>query len=306
VQGSIRLGSVFGIQVRMHWLFALVVALMVWFAAWRGVDPQATLVWIAVMFGLVLLHELGHCLVARRFGIRVLDITLWPLGGMARMSEIPEKPRVEALIAIAGPAVNLLLAFLALPVWIWGQLAAHSAGATAFDVRLWLAAELFLVMNVVLGVFNLVPAFPMDGGRMLRAWLARRGDWLRATESAVRTGRVLALSMIALGFYWTLSGANLLPLVGLFVWVSGSQELAAVRARRAPRGRLHPFAFAGFDRFDAPPATSAPEDSPDPSGARRPEPTWWSTSDGRTRGISAADLERLERYRGPLRRPSPD
>ena len=111
---SIPLGSVLGITVRAHFLLILLMLAAVVFAGQQGLE--AVLVF-SMWFGLILLHELGHCVVARRFGIRVIDITLWPLGGMARMSEIPESSRVEGWIAIAGPAVNFALVVLALPFW---------------------------------------------------------------------------------------------------------------------------------------------------------------------------------------------
>ena len=120
--GSIKIGKVLGITVRVHWLF-LPVAAAAWVWSSRAGDPRSPFgtgvlqlaLWVAVLFGVVFLHELGHSLVARHFGIRVLDITLWPLGGMARMSEIPEDAKVESLIAIAGPLVNFALAALGVP-----------------------------------------------------------------------------------------------------------------------------------------------------------------------------------------------
>lgn len=299
--GSIRLGSVFGIQVRMHWTFAVLVGGLVWLAAIRGQDPFLMLLAITVLFALVFLHELGHSLMARRFGIRVLDITFWPLGGMARMNEIPENSRVEGLIAVAGPAVNLALAFLTVPVFVWSELAAEGGAATPFVHGLQQVSMVFLYVNLMLGLFNLVPAFPMDGGRLLRAWLGRRGDWVAATRSAVRVGRVFAVLMIAVGLF---QGANLLPLVGLFVWFSGSRELAVVRARHA--------GWPGTP-FGPPPQAPAEEVAPDPSGARRPRvprpafsPSWGAPEGRPARALSAAELESLEHYPGPLRRPSPD
>ena len=270
--GSIRLGSVFGIQVRMHWLFAVFMIVFVWMGTLQGWDPLWILLWVSTVFALVFLHELGHSLVARHFGIRVLDITFWPLGGMARMSEIPENSRTEALIAIAGPAVNLVLAFLAVPVVVYSGLAAE---AGEISPLLWEVSHRFLGVNLMLGLFNLIPAFPMDGGRLLRAWLGRRGAWVKATASAVRVGRTFAVLMIAAGLFLSLRGANLLPLVGLFVWFSGSQELAVVRARHAASRAGWPSA-----PFDAPaPAPAPAEGRPHPIRAARgapgrPGPSW--------------------------------
>jgi Zn-dependent protease len=210
VNGSIKIGSILGITLRLHWLLLVMLAAPLF---WGG-NPLVFL----VLFGCVLLHELGHSLAALAFGIRVVDITLWPLGGMARMSQIPESTRIEGLIAVAGPAVNFLLAAA-------GLLAGGSWAAAFVEVNLWM------------GCFNLLPAFPMDGGRLLRALLGRKGDWLGATESAVRIGRWFALLLVvagATGLPGTWLGPNLaLPLVGLFVWISGTQELAAVRERKS-------------------------------------------------------------------------
>jgi Zn-dependent protease len=298
--GSIRIGSVFGIHVRVHWLFVVILGMLL--LAPRT-DPVEVLVMVGTLFSIVFLHELGHCLVARRFGIRVLDITFWPLGGMARMSEIPEQTKVEALIALAGPAVNFALAFLAAPVWIWTQLEGASAGW--IEMVHWVSG-LFLLFNLMLGVFNLVPAFPMDGGRVLRAFLGRNGDWLGATETAVRVGKIFAVIMVVFGLFSLTVGGGLtfLPLIGAFVWFAGSRELMAVRMRHAPAfdapfGRIfNPFAAQAAQPSPAPAETVRPEPESvtDPSGARRP-----GTSLHRGRRLSDEDIERLERYRGPLR-----
>ncbi len=232
MNGSIKIGSILGITLRLH---VLLLVLLVILIRW-GESPLV----FAVLFGCVLLHELGHSLVALAFGIRVVDITLWPLGGMARMSQIPESTRIEALIAIAGPAVNFVLALL-------GLLASGSFDYPPRDLFQW-----FSLVNLSMGVFNLLPAFPMDGGRILRALLGWRGDWLGATEHAVWIGRWFALALFLLGF----TGLLALPLVGLFIWWSGNQELAAVRARhalataaRAERSGFTPEEIAALERF---------------------------------------------------------
>ncbi|MCB0000786.1 MAG: site-2 protease family protein, partial [Anaerolineales bacterium] len=189
-----------------------------------------------------LLHELGHSIVAQSFGIRVLDITFWPLGGMARMSQIPENSRIEGLIAIAGPAVNFVLAGASLTFLLLPGIAGSAVGDLAL---------VFLLFNVALGGFNLIPAFPMDGGRVLRAILGRKGDWVRATEGAVRVGRFFALLMF-LSFFVTWN--PVLPLIALFVWWTGQQELLAVRLRHATAG-FGPFGpFGAFGNFAGGPA----------------------------------------------------
>jgi Zn-dependent protease len=216
----------------------------------------------------LLLHELGHSLVARRFGIRVLDITLWPLGGMARMSEMPESSRIEGLIAAAGPAVNFVLAAIAVPVWLM-LMTLTGASVVARDLTAY-----FILINLVLGIFNLVPAFPTDGGRILRALIARDTDWLTATRRAVFVGRVFAAILGVLGIAF---GNVMLALVAVWLWWMGSIELAGVRARHA--GAVHvpagEFAAAAVE----PPVVTRPGQG----------------------HFSDDDIERLERYRGRLR-----
>lgn len=291
--GSFKIGSVLGITVRVHWLFLALIA----FVLLGAPGPAASLdlaVYLLMLFGLVFLHELGHSLVARRFGIRVYDITFWPLGGMARMSEIPEIPRVELLIALAGPAVNFALAALALPLAPWSAIAGDAASVWG-GLSAGFAGK-FLLVNLALGTFNLVPAFPMDGGRVLRAWLARSGDWVAATERAALVGRLFALAMIALALAFPSQGL-MLPLIGVFVWFAGSRELAAVRARHARRpsvASLFEQMARVFGQVRARAQTSPPEreaDAPRAGEAERARPG----------PLSAADIERLERFRGPLR-----
>lgn len=296
MNGSFQIGTAFGIPVRIHWSF-LVLLLLFWGQPWL----------LVAVFGSVLLHELGHAVVARRFGVRVLDITLWPLGGMARLAEMPETPRVEALVALAGPAVNVALAAASgLVLVVVGPFAPTLAG---------LALPLFVV-NLMLGVLNLVPAFPMDGGRVYRAWLARGASWLEATEQAVRVGRGVALSMIfapVLGAFLPGFGSFLcsLPVVGLFVLFAGMQELVGVRLRHG----ISPLSGVGgspgvFGRRGARPATAearwappAAEAPPAERGeARRPGAWDQTVLGGPRRGFDEDELAALERFRGRLRR----
>jgi Zn-dependent protease len=300
VNGSIEIGRAFGIPVRIHATFLLLVALLYLFVD----GALATLGLLALVFGCVLLHELGHSLVARGFGLRVADITLWPLGGMARMSEIPENARIEALIAIAGPAVNFALAGLALVALVLG--AAFGLEPAALPERL---AWFFLTVNLIQGGFNLVPAFPMDGGRLLRAFLARKRDWLAATELAVRVGRWVA-GLLLVGSLWLMlsrRGLCLMPLVAVFVWFEGTRELWSVRLRHgvSPFG-TGPFGGAAPARdvhaTGTTPAPSAHEEPLERGSARRPRS--WEQALPRD-GFSEEEIRRLEAHRGPLRRPPP-
>jgi len=280
VNGSIKIGTAFGIPIRLHWTF-----LVLLYAVVLLVDgpPLMVLGLVVALFGCVLLHELGHSLVARRFGIHVIDITFWPLGGMARMSEIPEIPKVEGLVAIAGPAVNFVLAAIGIGVLI---------PATMFDLEpLTRLAETFTWVNLVMGTFNLVPAFPMDGGRILRAWCGRSTDWVSATEQAVAVGRVFAGIMffgsllLILFSPVTLCG---LPLIAVFVWIAGGRELLAVRMRH------------GHSPFGGVRVANVFEQSPfEPRTPQAPQ----APSSPARGGFTDEAIRDLERFRGRLRPP---
>jgi Zn-dependent protease len=261
---SFRIGSILGIAIRVHVLLVLLVVIA---AAWHPFGLAGALLLVLLVI-VLLLHELGHCLVARKFGIRVLDITLWPLGGMARMSAMPESSRVEGLIAAAGPAVNFLLAAITVPVCLM-LTTLDGASTVARDLSLY-----FIEMNLALGVFNLVPAFPTDGGRILRALLARDHDWVTATERAVLVSRVLAVVVGVVGAM--IGNVGLILVAAWLVWM-GSIELLDVRSRHSRSARE-----TG--------AQPAPVMNEPPPVARQPQ--------GR---FSEDDIERLERYRGRLR-----
>jgi Zn-dependent protease len=219
---SWHLGRIFGIPTRIHASFALVL-LWIGFSTWKEAHSS-----LAVLFGLgfalavfacVLLHEFGHALVARRFGIETRRITLLPIGGVAELERSPEDPRAELWIAAAGPAVNFVIAgVLGLIGLSFGIFGGTGLLAIVFTGLLW--------ANLMLGLFNLVPAFPMDGGRLFRAWAAGRYDRVRATQMAAKLGRFLAV-----GFgIWGLFASNfMLVLVAMFVWFAAGRELAAVR-----------------------------------------------------------------------------
>lgn len=229
---SWRLGSIAGIDILVHGTFVLLLL-------WVGVshylprhslgDVGAGIVFIIALFAIVVLHELGHALTARRFGIRTRDITLLPIGGVARLERMPEDPRQELLVAVAGPAVNVALAlgfFLVL---------SPQGGASPFgDFSLVggdFLSKLFWI-NVSLAVFNLIPAFPMDGGRVLRALLAMRGDYLRATQTAAGIGQGIALFFGFVGLFTN----PFLVFIALFVWMGASAEASTVELRSALAG----------------------------------------------------------------------
>jgi len=240
---SWKLGTAFGIGIYVHWSFVL---LLVWvMLSSPGPNVFASGMYMGVfllaVFGCVLLHELGHALTAQFFGIHTRDITLYIVGGVARLERMSEKPWEEFWIAVAGPAVNvviaalltlgLLIGFVVSPQSIVLMPEIPATHVSQFLVQL-------LVANCFLFGFNLIPAFPMDGGRVLRALLALRLGLLRATEIAVPVGAVVGiLAMTALAF---LFGNPMLLLIGLFVVMAGQQELYGVRmrARRAQQPPL--------------------------------------------------------------------
>lgn len=326
--GSFPVGRLFGITVRVHWMWLVLVLLIPLLV---DSQPLAALLGFLVLWGIVLLHELGHSLMAWRFGIRTLDITLWPLGGMARMDHIPERPKVEFWIAIAGPLVNFALAAIGAAVLLGLTLTDLDRPLEELSWSPVGVAWGFVVANVLMGAFNLLPAFPMDGGRVLRSILGLFLDWLHATSVAVFIGRLFAFGMIALGvvgLFLEWQQTLWFPLLGVFIWLAGARELISVRLRRAQRdprfamfGQRPPFAppfspgRAPWDAGAPPPSDGAPtaprEDtgertSDDPSGARRPFTPPFDDGSGEAgpaarRPLSPEDIERLERYQGRLR-----
>ena len=222
---SLRIGRVAGTDVKVHVTFLL---LLGYFMVRGGLS--AALLLLAI-FACVLLHEFGHVLMARRFGVRTPDVLLLPIGGLARLERMPEEPRQELLIALAGPAVTLLIA-AALYAW----LAASSGAPDVFPGMNasvpGMAHELYRI-NLWLLLFNLIPAFPMDGGRVLRSLLATRLGIARATRIAASIGQGIAF---IIGFIAISQNAILLVLIAFFIFVGASGEAAAVETRVAGRG----------------------------------------------------------------------
>ncbi|MDF1501916.1 site-2 protease family protein [Roseisolibacter sp. H3M3-2] len=235
---SWRIARIAGIDVRVHATFLLLLLFVGLDAHRRYGSVEAGFVgaaWVIVLFVIVLMHEYGHAFAARRYGIGTQDITLLPIGGLARLERMPREPRQELVVAIAGPAVNVVLAAL-----LWAGL--HLAGSPPDPTSAGFAsqealvgrriAERLLAANVILAVFNLIPAFPMDGGRVLRALMAwRTGDFRRATMRAAEIGRALALLLGLVGAFGLgriVAPNGMLVLVALFVWIAAASEAAAV------------------------------------------------------------------------------
>lgn len=223
-----RIGRVRGIDIKVHLTFVLALAWGAHILGWSGPAGRLYGAFLtAILFGNVLLHELGHALTAQRLGIRVEDIILLPIGGVARLHELPQRPKFELAIAVAGPAVNLVLAVLlllvlTLLVLLPGPLVPHGSLFLSITEPGIVGVLLFaLVTNVSLCAFNLIPAFPMDGGRVLRSLLALQWPYARATAVAVAVGQGIAL---LLGLLGVLDGNPGMALMGLFVFFAASAE----------------------------------------------------------------------------------
>ena len=241
---SLKIMRIWGVDIQVHWSFILILFYGAFLFS-RGASNVLAgaaygVIVILLLFVCVTLHEIGHAVTAKYFGVNVPHITLLPIGGVAQLDRMPRKPLQEFLIAIAGPAVNFVLAILLLPFALFAVSLSESAGEILVTIRgLMRAAQsmsltgllLYLAgMNVMLGVFNLLPAFPMDGGRILRALLALRLRYVQATRIAVLIGRGMAIVFAIGGIY---GGGIFLLLVAFFVYVGGRGELEAVESRYA-------------------------------------------------------------------------
>jgi stage IV sporulation protein FB len=227
---SVNIGTIAGTAVRIHLTFLL---FLVWIfaASWYSGGPQAAwngLAFILLLFLCVLAHEFGHILTARRFGVMTPDVTLLPIGGVARLERIPEKPSEEFLIAIAGPAVNVVIS-LALVVVFGASL--NTQGLAAMENAQVSMIDRLAAVNLFLAVFNMIPAFPMDGGRVLRALLAIRLGHVRATEIAASIGQFVAFGLGFLGLF----GNPLLIFIAIFVYLAASSEAQLVAMRAMSR-----------------------------------------------------------------------
>ena len=231
MEWSITLGRIAGIAVRLHLTFLL---FLIWigvggFLAGGAQAAVGSVAFILAVFGSVLIHEFGHALTARRFGIRTPDITLLPIGGVARLERLPEKPSQELQVAIAGPATNVVIALL-LYAYLSFSGAVDAVRNPGFLVG-GLASRLLWV-NLWLVLFNLIPAFPMDGGRVLRALLAARMDYGKATQVAAKVGQGFALLFALVGLY----GNPFLIFIGLFVYLGATGEASQTALQTFIRG----------------------------------------------------------------------
>ncbi len=254
---SFPIGRLFGSELRVHATFFLLLLWVGWVAFSDGGWPAAleNILFVAALFACVVAHEFGHALTARRYGIRTPDITLLPIGGLARLESMPEKPGQEILVALAGPAVN---------VAIWAILVVVLGAETDLEklAQIEHTTEGFLgrlaLVNLFIAVFNLLPAFPMDGGRVFRATLSIFMDRVRATRVAATGGQVLAF---ALGLLGLTSGNPILLLIAFFVFIAAGAESNDVAMRDLSRRMMAREAM--ITTFDA----LSPDDTVSAAGA---------------------------------------
>jgi Zn-dependent protease/CBS domain-containing protein len=233
---SWTIGRIAGIDIQVHATFLLLLAWIA-YAQYQSVGTASAalsgVVFMLAVFASVVLHELGHALTAAHYGVKTRAILLLPIGGVAQLEQIPDNPREELAIAIAGPAVTVVIAIVlyvvlratGMPI-DWRDAIAGNTGATFLERLLWI--------NIVLAAFNLLPAFPMDGGRVLRALIAMRVGHARATAVAARIGQLFALAFGIWGLFY--SGNLFLVLIAFFIWLAAASEAQASRLKTALDG----------------------------------------------------------------------
>jgi len=226
---KLSIPKIAGINIYIHWTFSLLIVWIVYTNMRAGLVPSQVIwsvIFVLSLFVCVTLHELGHALSARRYGIKTKDITLYPIGGVASLEKMPEKPKQELIVALAGPAVNFIIALLLSPIILSSDLTADDSNKVLI-----IGAHNFLPMlgmlNVTLAVFNLIPAFPMDGGRVLRALLAMKLGRVKATQIAAGIGKLLAFGFIVMGFY----SNPFLIFIGLFIILGANAEEKMVKTQ---------------------------------------------------------------------------
>ncbi len=227
---SIRVIRVGETEVRLHATLALLLAWYAW-TGWRsggGAGALAAMAFITLLFVSVLLHEFGHIIAARRYGIPTPEILLSPIGGIARIARMPEKPSQELVVALAGPLVTLIIFLAGMAVWLLGGSSFDAFLEGAEYGSIW---PMVILTNGFLLAFNLLPAFPMDGGRVVRALIASRWGYLRGTLVAARLGQVVAVGFVILG----IRGNAILLLIGVFVLTAAEGELQMARRQALVR-----------------------------------------------------------------------
>ncbi len=251
MKGSYKIGEIAGIGIYMHWSFSLLIAYIIFINYKSGNSPIQiawTVLFILSIFATVVLHELGHAIAAKNFNIKTKDITLLPIGGIARLESLPEKPKEELIVAIAGPLVNVTLAILTgffinfpdNPEELTLQLS-KGINAHTFFLN-------FYLVNIFLAIFNMLPAFPMDGGRVLRALLGFKYEKHIATRIAARIGQFLALGFMILGFFVN----PFLIFIGIFVIMGAQMEAEYTQSKFVLKGfRVRDVLMKQYQTIDA-------------------------------------------------------
>jgi len=237
--GSFKVATVAGTEVKIHPTFSLLLAFVAWQTMSTGASASMALQAISLvcaMFFCVLLHEFGHVTAARWYGIKTPDITLYPIGGVARLERMPSKPSEELVVALCGPLVNVVIAgvlalIFGIPTWEELENSLSRFKELAWTLMAW---------NIMMVIFNMIPAFPMDGGRVLRALLAMgTGDFTKATRWAAKLGQGIAIvTMVWLVTSGQVAHSPMLLLIALFVFIAAGQESAMVARREESRGLL--------------------------------------------------------------------
>ena len=234
MKNSLFIGRIAGIKLFMHWTFPLIIFWIIFSNLSRGLNTEQVtwaVAFILALFICVILHELGHALAARRYDIQTKDITLFPIGGVARMEKMPDKPIQELIVALAGPAVNFIIVIF---LFIFLRL---TKLPTDFSVITNIGSDNFLlslaIINLWLAIFNLIPAFPMDGGRVLRALLSLRFNRVLATQIASKIGQAVAIVFVFIGFFYN----PFLIFIGLFVFLGATAETEQVQIQSVLENR---------------------------------------------------------------------
>jgi Zn-dependent protease/predicted transcriptional regulator len=235
---ALSLGSVVGIRVQVHWTFVLLILWITFSGIWADTSTAGILwsnLFVIVLFGCVVLHELGHALTAKQFSIPTKEITLLPIGGVASLEDIPEEPREELLITLAGPAVNIVIAFLLyliIPFDLIQELDEEQIQQFFSEISARNFLFLLFYANIILAVFNFIPAFPMDGGRILRALLSMRINRVKATQIAANLGQLVAVIFFFFGLLYN----PFLAFIGVFIFFGAHGENILVQQLTLLRG----------------------------------------------------------------------
>lgn len=240
MRGSLKLGKLFNVPIEIHWTFIFILIWVVFSEIKNGGTLENALmsvIFILLLFACVVLHEFGHILTARKFGVKTKSITLLPIGGMASMDKIPKNPKQELLVAVAGPAVNIAIAailLMFLPLDSLTQLDQAELETLLLHINAQNMLIFLLAANIMLALFNFIPAFPMDGGRIFRALLAMKMGRVKATRIATLVGQFLAVVFFFIGLFYN----PFLIFIALFIFIGAYGENEFVQQEAVTKGHL--------------------------------------------------------------------